>query len=82
VREIRTLGLTRRELETDLRFGFQGTYCRTDVGKTNALGGRLVLEGHEFVAELFGLPLEFRFEPLLPLRISGRPDRFVLFDLS
>jgi len=26
VREIRTLGLTWRELETDLRFGFQGTH--------------------------------------------------------
>lgn len=40
-----------------------------------------MLEGNEFVAELFGLPLEFCFEPLLPLSISGGPDCFVIFDL-
>jgi hypothetical protein len=40
-----------------------------------------VLDGDEFVAELFGLPLEFGFEPFLPLRISGCPDCFVVFDL-
>ena len=40
-----------------------------------------MLDGDQFVAELFGLALEFGFEPLLSLGISGRPDGFVLFDL-
>jgi hypothetical protein len=37
VREIRTLGLKWRELETDLRFGFQGT-SRTETARYAALG--------------------------------------------
>jgi hypothetical protein len=47
----------------------------------DSLGGGFVLDGNQFVAELFGLPLEFGFEPLLPLRVSGRPNGFVIFDL-
>jgi hypothetical protein len=49
--------------------------------ETSALCCGIVLDGHKFVPELFGLALEFRFEPLLPLSISGSPDCFVIFDL-
>ena len=52
-----------------------------DALQIRCLGGELVLDGDEFVPELFGLPFQFRFEPLLPLSISGRPDGFVIFDL-
>ena len=40
-----------------------------------------MLDCNKFVAQLFRLPLESCFQPFLPLRVSGRPDCFVVFDL-
>ena len=40
-----------------------------------------MLDGDKFVAELFGLSLEFSFQPFLPLRVFGGPHCFVVFDL-
>jgi hypothetical protein len=41
----------------------------------------LGFNGNELVAELFGLPFEFCFQPFLPLGISGGPQGLVIFDL-
>ena len=35
----------------------------------------------ELVAQLFSLPLEFRFESLFSEGVSGGPDGFVVFDV-
>lgn len=40
-----------------------------------------MLDGDKFVAQFFGLPLEFYLGPFLPLGVSGLPDSFVVFDL-
>jgi len=41
----------------------------------------LWFNGNEFVAQLFGLPFEFCFQPFLPLGVSGIPNSLVIFDL-
>jgi hypothetical protein len=40
-----------------------------------------VYDGDKFVAQLSGLPFDFRFQPILSLVVSGGPDGFVIFDL-
>ena len=56
--------------------GFQGTPSRY-TGSSCSLG----FDGDKFVAQWFGLPFEFCFQPFLPLGISGGPQRLVIFDL-
>src|SRR6266404_4626988 len=41
----------------------------------------LGFDGDKFVAQLFGLPFEFCFEPFFPLGISSGPEGLVIFDL-
>src|SRR4029077_10848589 len=42
---------------------------------------RLLFYGNEFIAQLFGLPLELHFQSFLSVSVSGGPDGFVIFDL-
>jgi hypothetical protein len=41
----------------------------------------LGFDGDKFVAQLFGLPFEFCFQPFLPLGVSGGSQGLVIFDL-
>ena len=47
------------------------------TGSSCSLG----FDGDKFVAQWFGLPFEFCFQPFLPLGVSGGPQGLVILDL-
>src|SRR5437899_8258147 len=79
----RTAGLGK----TERPVGWEGngeparsTLPRNSRARTGSLCS-LGFDGDKFVAQLFGLPFEFCFQPFLPLDVSGVPDGLVIFDL-